>query len=314
MSLTIRPLTPADYARAVAIENTRSNDPETLESFRHSIETWPEGYPVVRLVAEEDGEVAAFGTAFLAPWLKPGYGMVGVTVDPSLRGRGIGRELYKALDPFWSEHKVEGLTAEVADNDAGALAWAERRGFVKRHHIFDSKMNPAEFDEASFPGVVDRILEQDYRFVSLADMRTEETERKLYDFHHVLLKDLPNAADIGQAPFEEWRKWMFTNPDAWVESMLIAVDPEGNWAGLTSMHRNSEEPHRAHIAFTGVERAHRGKQLALAIKLMGLRFAREHGITQIVTNNHSANAPMLAVNRKLGYVPLPGFFILWKTM
>lgn len=37
------------------------------------------------------------------------------------------------------------------------------------------------------------------------------------------------------------------------------------------------------------------------------------GVSELSTLNHSANAPMLAVNRKLGYMPLQGIYRVVKT-
>ena len=55
--------------------------------------------------------------------------------------------------------------------------------------------------------------------------------------------------------------------------------------------------------FTGTSRQHRGRGLARAVKLASTRWAAENGITQIVTTNDETNGSMLAVNRRLGYVP-----------
>jgi hypothetical protein len=38
--------------------------------------------------------------------------------------------------------------------------------------------------------------------------------------------------------------------------------------------------------------------------------AKKEGMSTIRTNNDSENAPMLAVNGKLGYIPEPGFYTL----
>jgi RimJ/RimL family protein N-acetyltransferase len=56
--------------------------------------------------------------------------------------------------------------------------------------------------------------------------------------------------------------------------------------------------------FTGTLREYRGRGLALAVKLATTRWAAEHGITQISTDNDETNAPMLAINRRLGYKPV----------
>ena len=60
---------------------------------------------------------------------------------------------------------------------------------------------------------------------------------------------------------------------------------------------------------TGVDRAHRGRGVALAIKLLAIRCARRYGAVYIRTHNDSENAPMLAINRKLGYQPQPGLYL-----
>jgi RimJ/RimL family protein N-acetyltransferase len=50
-------------------------------------------------------------------------------------------------------------------------------------------------------------------------------------------------------------------------------------------------------------RAHRGRGLALAVKLASIEGAARNGITQLATRNDEENEPMLAVNRRLGYRP-----------
>lgn len=45
-----------------------------------------------------------------------------------------------------------------------------------------------------------------------------------------------------------------------------------------------------------------------------IRCANEKGASYIVTDNDSQNAPVLAINRKLGYVPRPGIFRLIKHL
>ena len=60
---------------------------------------------------------------------------------------------------------------------------------------------------------------------------------------------------------------------------------------------------RAVSMFTGTSREHRGRGLALAVKLASTRWAAENGIALLVTTNDEANASMLAVNRRLGYAP-----------
>ncbi|GCE09357.1 hypothetical protein KDAU_66860 [Dictyobacter aurantiacus] len=61
---------------------------------------------------------------------------------------------------------------------------------------------------------------------------------------------------------------------------------------------------------TGVEPEYRGRGIALALKLLVIRCARKYGVAYLRTNNDSENVPMLTVNRKLGYLPVPGKYLL----
>jgi GNAT superfamily N-acetyltransferase len=60
---------------------------------------------------------------------------------------------------------------------------------------------------------------------------------------------------------------------------------------------------------TGTMPAYRGQGLGLATKVEALRRAKAAGVTEVRTDNHERNAPMLAINRRLGYQTLPA--IVW---
>jgi GNAT superfamily N-acetyltransferase len=60
---------------------------------------------------------------------------------------------------------------------------------------------------------------------------------------------------------------------------------------------------RAANAFTGVLPEQRGQGLARLVKLAVIRHLAEAGVTFLVTENDETNAPMLAVNARLGFRP-----------
>jgi GNAT superfamily N-acetyltransferase len=60
---------------------------------------------------------------------------------------------------------------------------------------------------------------------------------------------------------------------------------------------------RAHNNLTGTLRPYRGRGLATVLKSHSLHRAAALGATIAVTDNDETNAPMLAVNAKLGYRP-----------
>jgi mycothiol synthase len=54
---------------------------------------------------------------------------------------------------------------------------------------------------------------------------------------------------------------------------------------------------------TGVDRAHRGRGIALALKRATIAYAIATGVEVMETHNDSRNQPMLAINQALGYRP-----------
>lgn len=58
---------------------------------------------------------------------------------------------------------------------------------------------------------------------------------------------------------------------------------------------------RSLFGLTVVTRAHRGKGLARALKLLALEYAQSCGVDTIVTENHPENAPILRLNKTLGF-------------
>jgi RimJ/RimL family protein N-acetyltransferase len=56
---------------------------------------------------------------------------------------------------------------------------------------------------------------------------------------------------------------------------------------------------------TAVRRAWRGRGLATQLKAATIVWAIDHDLTALATGNDVDNAPMRAVNARLGYQPLP---------
>ena len=80
-------------------------------------------------------------------------------------------------------------------------------------------------------------------------------------------------------------------------------DSSGRFVGLTDIVLNPETPDRVHIGNTGVDPAHRGHAIGKWLKAaMTLRVLDEAPATRwIVTGNAASNAPMLEINRRLGF-------------
>ena len=86
------------------------------------------------------------------------------------------------------------------------------------------------------------------------------------------------------------------------EGQLLAADGE-RWVGLVAV---SVDGDRAFNAFTGVDEAYRRRGIALALTLLGIRYARQHNATYLQVCNDSRNVPMFSLQSRLGYHRIVG--------
>ena len=135
--------------------------------------------------------------------------------------------------------------------------------------------------------------------------------QRLFDLHDQVMIDVPfPGGAYPKTTYEQWRAWAIDSPTSDHDGMFVAKQGD-DWVGLTFV----EMPPGGSpfTGSTGVLRAHRGRGLAMALKLRSFRFLREHGYHQVRAHNDTANPPILELNRKLGYRRLPGWITWEKT-
>jgi GNAT superfamily N-acetyltransferase len=234
-------------------------------------------------VVEEDGDIVATGRAGR-------FGRCWVGVRPDARRRGHGSALAELV-----EHRLrdtghrEGIVWTDDDDGAG---FAERHGFheVRRKPVSVLHLDKADLPPLAVPeGVVLAPL------VDLAD-RLRELHALAMSAH---ADDPADPLDAEQT-FEDWLRDDLGVPDLDFRGSVVAI-VDGRLAALAFVAWDGAG--RAENAFTGTGPAHRGHGLATLVKLSTLHWARGRGIREIWTGNDSENAPMLAINAKLGYEP-----------
>lgn len=67
-------------------------------------------------------------------------------------------------------------------------------------------------------------------------------------------------------------------------------------------------------AMAGMIRDYRGRKIALALKVLAARYARLHEARTLETDNDPLNAPILVINRRMGYQPQPGTYQLVRWL
>lgn len=313
-SYTFRLVDEADLPRIAELTNLVEREPISADELRERMRTKPAGLVAIRVVGlNEDGVIAGFAHVVRWSGMRPGHFWVRVVVDPALRYQGAGSALFEHTVEILQEHGATHVESEARDDCAECLQFAEHRGFRVERYTYESRLDLASFDETGFAGVIEAVDASGIRFFTLADVgNTLETQRRLFEINSRFAADNPAYEGQSSLPFEEFSARVFQARWFRPDSQILAADGD-RWVGLAGVGYYPGT-RSAHNAFTGVDRAYRGRHIALALKLLAIRLARSYGATTIMTNNDSQNAPMLAINRKLGYHAEPGICRLIRPM
>ena len=297
----IRPATDADLPRMAELLGQNMNEPFSVDTLREMRETFPADGFLTELVDEVDGTIRCFGTAFRWPQEPSGRLKMRVHTDVTHRRQGLGRAMFEALPT----HEATDLRTEVRDDDEESLAFATRRGFRRKEHIFESSLELDGLNLAPFWEAVERAEAKGIQFFAFADTPMGDDDLwRLYDVNMATALDIPGS-DPEVPPFEAWRDMV--KGGTWFEPAGQFVAAAGDeWVGIGAV--GPFAPGRYYNLMTGVRREWRGCGIASALKLLGIRYAQLQGGSSIRTNNHSENGPMLTINRRLGYVPDPGWY------
>jgi GNAT superfamily N-acetyltransferase len=288
--MKIRELAPKDDAAAL-VQLHRDAFPTaviTIASFIHREATVPARARARAWVAELDGEVVGRVECLLNFFSQDGRtASVNVIVRGDRRGRGIGTALYETALAYVSTLEAECLLANFHENDAG-VAFATARGFRLVRSETEASLDPRRVAEQPDPALELRAVDDvDARLVHAVDLEATT--------------DMPATVAVDDIPYGEWEDHVLRHPlFTGAGSFVAMVD---GVAAAVSLLTVDLESGRAASMFTGTRRAYRGRGLALAAKLASIHWAAGQGVTQLVTYNDTTNAPMLAINRRLGYVP-----------
>ncbi|HEV2592195.1 MAG TPA: GNAT family N-acetyltransferase [Gaiellaceae bacterium] len=183
------------------------------------------------------------------------------------------RELGKTGLEVWTTTE----TPEVAP-------WLEAKGYaeVRRYVISELEVASAPDEPPGIPLVT----------------RRPELEPAMYELALQAYPDQPGRGGSKISAYEGWRGWS-VEPHL-PEACFIALDGE---KVVAYGFLEQGEDHWTH-GFMAVERAHRGRGLAGAIKRAQIAWARANGVARLRTATETRLTSMRALNQRLGYVPL----------
>ncbi|MEV5547159.1 GNAT family N-acetyltransferase [Streptomyces sp. NPDC052309] len=243
------------------------------------------------LVAEEDGETigtAQVGLVHDSP--EPGQAYLNVYVHPERLRRGAGGLLVRTAEEYLAAEGATRLFAWVLD-EPGNRAFAERHGYERRrsaHFLRLDLANGTLPPPPSPPAGVELRTAADYA----------DDPRPLFALDAETMADEPGDVDVEFTDYEAWLAETWRHPLLDHDLTTVAV-VDGRPVAFSSAFTDGRG--RYSTAMTGTARAYRGRGLARLVKTASLHRARAAGYTEAFTGNDTDNAPMLAVNKRLGY-------------
>ncbi len=309
----IRPANPKqDFPRLAELFNTVNSNPVSVSDFEHDY--FQTSY-LYRLMVAEGPEYKAIGfsEAICYPGSPAGHFHLQLIVDPACRRGGVGSQLYEDLLAFCVSQGVSRLTVFANQDCPDGLRFAMRRGFVETNFRVEMVLDLETFDEHPYDRVIPRLEAKGFRFTNMAELgNTLEARRKLFEVNNLTGLDTPGESELPWQTFEEFDESICSQPWYQPAGQLVAIDEStGEFAGMcaVTVYESSQSAYNLH---TGVYRVYRDQGIALALKLMGIRYALSQGAKIIRTHNKPINAPMLAINHLLGYRPKPGVYTFEK--
>jgi RimJ/RimL family protein N-acetyltransferase len=146
--------------------------------------------------------------------------------------------------------------------------------------------------------------------------RSQAMQRKLYILNDTAASTTPGTEEEHPwASFEDFQKSVCQSDWYKPGGQIVAIDTSnGAWAAMSAITRMEGNDY-AYNLFTGVDGAYRGRKLGQAVKVLALRYARVILKTNKVHTHHNTkNLPMIAIDRKFGYIQMRGTFLMEKIL
>lgn len=288
----IREASPEDAQAAAALFSLVT--PEfvtTAASVHHNMTTTPSEAQRRWWGAERDGELVGVASlGLVVETSEPNVGWFSVVVHPKQRNQGIGTALSDLAEEHAAAIGARRLHA-WSRADAGTAAFARGRGFEQTGSNDLMTVDPRTVSPPHPPPGVELLP-----FTAFQDDPSP--------VHHVdaiATLDEPGDLTLDEIPFELWLQNFWGHPLLDRDASTVAV-VEGTPASVTFL-QTDRDGRRATNNGTGTLPEFRSRGLAGLAKRASLTRAAELGITAVYTGNDVTNAPMQAINRKLGYTP-----------
>ena len=289
-----------DLAAVVATVNaTRPDEPTSIDELRWEDATYPGGMRFLAEVAGRAVGAATIGRIYMHP---PEFDGMWTTIDvlAEARRQGIGGELLATVSEVARASGKSALFVPVSEGRPEGIEFFTHLGFAEYERTKSVELDlagrtPPAVDPPA--GVVLTSLSDDPDLVAGVHAVASET-----------FADIPGGDQpVAVGDLAEFRARDVDRHSIPKDSFMVALErSSGRVIGYASLIlAPGGDRAMAWHDMTAVVRDWRGRGVATAFKRATIAWAISSGVALLRTGNDTANAPMRAVNSRLGYRPLP---------
>lgn len=193
------------------------------------------------------------------------------------------------------------IQARTFHDQTRLLQFYEKHGFVENHRMMHVYLPLLNIDLTPFEELENKLNAQGIAITTLAEERVSDGNyfSKLQALNNLTWADYPTEPLV---PSTSPNDQMLTHEDNISEAYFIARMGE-LYIGHSHLMKLPSDPQNLIQGLTATLREYRGKGIATALKIKGIEFANRMGYKGILTSTRNTNAPMDAVNKKLGWRP-----------
>jgi GNAT superfamily N-acetyltransferase len=311
MKLEIRHFTRADLPGIIDLWNVvRPNQQRTLDEAESDIDTLAPEFQTEFFVTELEGAIVGVAEIYRHPGMYHPHKFFGnIFVHPDHQKKGIGSALYQQSLEFLTALEAICFCTQVAEFDTHSIQFATTRGFTESKRDFESLLTVKNFDFGKFAGLENV---EGVEFHTAKELDSTVFRKAFYDTWMATRGDVPRSQAASPISFEFFQEQVLGDEYFLWEGTQIALDPKTDQIlGFSGVYHGAREGWLDQW-LTATRREARGRGIALALKLRVIKFALEKQYTIIRTDNDTRNAPMLAINDKLGFVRQPALISVVK--
>jgi GNAT superfamily N-acetyltransferase len=305
LEIDLRPVTLDDVKIVADLEAARDpEDPRDPQMLRFWWTSGSLNQVFMRLVAVRDGAAVKFVAVGHERWDQgvQRFGNIRVVIRSDVWSEpGFSKLVGRAEKWLQSEGAATAVARVRADfqHELDALVGIGYRE-VRRQNFSELDLVAHRAELLATAAEQRRLMQaQGVKLLTLSDDADPDRMQKLYEMTVAAEQDIPTTVPITRQPFDEWMKATFDDPAAREDRLWIARDGD-DIVGLSYLQF---PPVRGlpWTAFTATSRKVRGRGIARALKYESMSQAIELGYERVRTANDGANAPILHINKAMGY-------------